>query len=818
MTKFSVLLFLFFTTLFFGQSQLKVFSKADKKPVPNAAVYCEDELLGKTDLSGNISFKTKCRKVEILADNFHDVTADVKKSMEVFMLPLSEKMGNIDKIIIQDKSDPRALRILDELNKKAKENSPKSLDSYTFKSYAKFSIDVDKDSVDTYKNFLAVRKDSLSKVDKKDVKQTKKDKKDSLTAEDFIQASAEGQMFLWEKAAEYKYSKSFGEKTNIIDNRMSGFKNPIYEALAINISNLDRIPRQLRPENRKLFNFYLSDTLQIDGRKTYVIKFKEITDKKKQNPRKFNGKIYVDSETYALKKFESASKKKNEGEIVSVWRPIGGKWFLDHEDIRVRMGSQSFDTSKKDSLKPGEKAKYNQREFGNYLYVKNRFFGFELNKEQKASDFKGYSLEVKNSDGSLLDQYRTDSLTARESATYTKIDSFVQKHDFEKKLNTLTQLMRGNLRYKIIDFDITKLFSYDQHQGLRLGAGIKLNEKFNKTFSPDGYFGYGFKDHRWKYGLGLDVKLSQKRTSIFRVEYVDDVFAAGRFSNTMWDMMMKIPDLNLDLHNATFYRNQKWGASFLYDISNSLSMKIALNKEKQQALFDYRYKDLGNAFDNTSAALSLKFSPNDKNIMTPSGKYTYEKGYPQVFVNYEKGFRTLGGELDYHRLDALIIHQFRSKLGYTNIKLFGGISSGDAPIWKNFEIAGQRDLNSDKWTSVISTPSNLGFATMPSGMFFADKFAAFKVSQYLPFRFKTLGQRYSNIELEYQGAIGNMKNREDHQFRFQVLDHYYQEAGVMWNRFLGSRYSVGFSYRLGYYQTSEFKDNFGIKVKLNLLN
>lgn len=818
MTKFLVLPFLFFTVLFFGQSQLKVLSKTDRKPIHNAAVYCEDELLGKTDLNGSISFKTKCKKIEILADNFQDVTADVKKSMEVSMQSLSEKMGNIDKIIIQDKSDPRALRILDELNKRAKENSPKSLDSYTFKSYTKFSIDVDKDSVDIYKNFLAVRKDSLSKVDKKDVKQTKKDKKDSLTAEDFIQASAEGQMFLWEKAAQYKYSKSYGEKTNIIDNRMSGFKNPIYEALAINISNLDRIPRQLRPENRKLFNFYLSDTLQIDGRKTYVIKFKEITDKKKQNPRKFNGKIYVDSETYALKKFESASKKRNEGEIVSVWRPIGGKWFLDYEDMRVKMGDQSFDTSKKDSLKPGQKEKYNQKTFGNYLYVKNRFFGFELNKEQKASDFKGYSLEVKNSDGSLLDQYRTDSLTARENATYTKIDSFVQKYDFEKKLNTLTQLVRGNLRYKIIDFDLMKFFSYDQYQGVRLGAGIKLNEKFNKTFSPDGYFGYGFKDHRWKYGLGLDVKLSDKRTSVFRIEYMDDVFAAGRFSNAMWDVMMKIPDMNLDLHNSTFYKNQKWGASFLYDLSNSVSVKVALNKEKQQALFDYRYKDLGNAFDNTSATLSLKFSPNDKNIMTPSGKYTYEKGYPQVFVNYEKGFRTLGGELDYQRLDALIIHQFRSKLGYTNIKLFGGISSGDAPIWKNFEIAGQRDLTADKWTSVISTPSNLGFATMPAGMFFADKFAVFKVSQYLPFRFKTLGKRYSNIELEYQAAIGNMKNREDHQFQFQVLDHYYQEAGIMWNRFLGSRYSVGFSYRLGYYQTPQFKDNFGIKVKLNLLN
>jgi hypothetical protein len=107
---------------------------------------------------------------------------------------------------------------------------------------------------------------------------------------------------------------------------------------------------------------------------------------------------------------------------------------------------------------------------------------------------------------------------------------------------------------------------------------------------------------------------------------------------------------------------------------------------------------------------------------------------------------------------------------------------------------------------------------MPSGTFFADKFAGFKISQYLPFKFKTLGKRYSDIELEYQSAIGGFKNRQNHQFEFTTLDHYYQEAGLIWNQFLGTGFGVGFSYRLGYYQTSEFKENIGIKIKFNLLN
>ena len=818
MTKFLSPLFLLLSIFIFSQNQIKVLSKNDKKPIGNAAVYCDDDLLGKTNDEGILNFKTKCKKVEVLANNFEDATADVKKNMEVLLKTSSEKSSNIDKIVISDKSDPKALRILDEFNKREKNNSPKSLDSYQFKSYSKYSIDVDKDSIDAFKSFIVSRKDSLSKVEKKEVFKKKSDEKDSLLSEEFLDAAKDGQMFLWEKATEYKYSDKFGEKTNVLDNRMSGFKNPIYEVLAMNFSNLNRIPRQLKQENRNLFNFYVTDTIQIDGRSTYVIKFKEITDKKKQNPRKFNGKIYIDTETFALKKFESSSKKRNEGNIVSVWKPINNKWFLDYEDMRMKMGDQSFDTAKKDSVKAGEKQKYYKKTFGNYLYIKNRFFDFDINPEQKASEFKGYSLEVKNSDGSLLNQYRTDSLTIRENITYNNIDKFVEKHDFEKKLGFYTQLLRGNLRYKMIDFDITKVFNYDKYQGFRVGAGVKLNEKFSKTFSPDGYFGYGFKDHTWKYGLGLDVKLSQKRTSIFRIDYVDDVFAAGRFSNNMWNTMMKLTDINLDLHNANFYKNQKFGASYLYDISNSLSMKIAVNKEKQKALFDYQYRDLGNSFNNVSTTLSLKFSPNDKNIMTPSGKYTFETGFPQVFANFEKGYHILGGDLNYQKFDALVVHQFRTKLGYTNLKLLGGISSGTAPIWKNFEIAGQTERGLEHWFSSVSTPSNFGFATMPSGTYFADKFVAFKISQYLPFRFRTIGKRYSNIELEYQSAIGNFKNRGDHQFDFIPLDHYYQEVGIIWNRFLGRNFGLGFSYRLGYYQTPVFKENFGVKLRFNLLN
>jgi hypothetical protein len=38
---------------------------------------------------------------------------------------------------------------------------------------------------------------------------------------------AKSKLFLWERAQEFLYSKKYGEKINILDNRISGLKQPI---------------------------------------------------------------------------------------------------------------------------------------------------------------------------------------------------------------------------------------------------------------------------------------------------------------------------------------------------------------------------------------------------------------------------------------------------------------------------------------------------------------------------------------------------------------------------------------------------------------
>src|SRR5690606_40782536 len=67
--------------------------------------------------------------------------------------------------------------------------------------------------------------------------------------------------------------------------------------------------------------------------------------------RKFNGYLYVDAATYGLKKIESNSKIKSDGTITSIWQLIYGKWFLQSENLKMKLTNMNMDPESKDKNK-----------------------------------------------------------------------------------------------------------------------------------------------------------------------------------------------------------------------------------------------------------------------------------------------------------------------------------------------------------------------------------------------------------------------------------------------------------------------------------
>ncbi|WP_261511341.1 hypothetical protein [Chryseobacterium paludis] len=799
-----VLFIIFFWTFIFGysQSKIQVIDEVDKLPISNAKVFCDNKLLGETDSKGTFEFKTKCKSVEIQANHYQNEIALVEDRMQVSLLKTSSKTTAIETVILQDKSDPRALEILNKVNKYFKDNSPKSLSSYAYKSYEKVSLDIDEDSISQFNEFF--NDTNFFK---------KKREKDSLNNISARKIFSKSKLFLWERAQEFMYSKKYGEKINILDNRISGLKQPIYEMIALQQSNRDRIPNQIKQENRGLYRYFLTDTIELDGRKNFVIRFREVNYKKSDKKRKYNGAIYVDTETYGIKKIENISKNKNDGIITSTWVFYNNKWFLAHEKVKLRMSKMAMKDEGKEN-DDNDSLKKSKNSFGTYAFLTSKYFDFNSPIEENSKDFKGYTFSVKNSDGTSLDQYRTDPLTERERNTYTTIDSLGKIYNIDNKAKILTGLINGQIRVGIVDFAVDEIVNYNLYEGFRLGLKAKLNETFNPYFSPDYYFAYGFKDDKWKYGIGLDMKTTLEKNSFFRIEYYNDVTASGEFYRRLWNFKMRMMNYGNNLNNDRYYHFRGASLSYLNDVTNGLTLVFAARRNFEQAMFDYQFRNSGSSFENFNTLFTLKFSPNSTNIMTPQGKSIIDQKYPELYFNYEQSYKVLGGDFNYTRFDALFVHNFKTVLGTTGVRLYGGLVLGEAPIWKNFTMNGlaspSRDIN-------FNLTSYLGFATLEGGKYYNDKFIAYYFTHKLPFYLKSIGQNVSSFDFVLRGTIGDMKHPEYHDFRFKKLDHLYQEVGLEWNNFLSSYFNLGVFYRVGYYTTSNFKQNFAVQFKLKLL-
>ena len=801
-----IFLLLFTGKILLAQSTIKVMT-TEHQPLARAAVLCNGNTIGYTNAQGELNFRTKCKVLKVKAAGYYNEDVLTDKHIEVTMGKIEQRLQAIETIVLEDKSDPRALKILDEVVAKYDHNSPKSLPSYSYKSYEKISVDIDEDSLKQYNQSW---NDMVRYMDRFSIRKNKVNADSSLSVR---QVFANSKLFLWERAQEFLYSERFGEKINVLDNRVAGLSEPIYQMMALQ-SNRSRMPREVRPENRNIYRYFLTDSIDIEGRMNYVIRFRQVTYRTPRQRERFNGYLYVDVETAGLKKIESNRKIKSDGNTTSIWKFMNGKWFLQAESIKLKLTNVNMETREQRRERKNDPTNNSDAEsFRSYAFVNAVYFDHQSPIETKQSDFKGYTYDVKNTDGSLLDQYRQIPLSDREKNTYHVIDSLGQEYNIEERARNYSALLSGKFRKGMVDFDLGKLIGYNLYEGIRVGAHAKLNARFHKYISPDAYIAYGFKDRGIKFGAGVDVKTSLERVSVLRAEYFNDVWLAGRFSENFWDVRMKLNNAGLAMRNDRFYHFEGGKISYLYDLSRSLTMKLAAAHQKEKVLFPYSFRNQGDQFNNTGFMASFHYLPNSKSIMTPTGKITTDRTFPEFFVNVEQAIEAAGGDLNYTRIDALVNHSFRTTWGRTGVRLFGGVLLGDAPIHHHFTMNGLAGNSAFKF----NLTSYLGFATMKGGKYYNDKFVGTYLSHRIPWYFKSIGQNVSSFDLIYRAVIGDMRHPEYHQFEFEKLDHLYQEVGIEWNNFLSSWFNLGLFYRVGHYQTDKFSDNFGLQFKLKFL-
>jgi hypothetical protein len=117
--------------------------------------------------------------------------------------------------------------------------------------------------------------------------------------------------------------------------------------------------------------------------------------------------------------------------------------------------------------------------------------------------------------------------------------------------------------------------------------------------------------------MGIDVRTTLEKNSIFRFEFYDDVTASGEFNRKLWNFKMRTMNFGNNLNNDKYFYFKGASLSYMNDVTNGLTLALAVRRNIEGAEFDYQFRDRGTSYKNFNTLFTLKYSPNSTNIMTP---------------------------------------------------------------------------------------------------------------------------------------------------------------------------------------------------------
>lgn len=298
---------------------------------------------------------------------------------------------------------------------------------------------------------------------------------------------------------------------------------------------------------------------------------------------------------------------------------------------------------------------------------------------------------------SLLDANKRDSifwatvnpsgLSRGERGVGTMLHKFRQNKVFywgEKIIKILvTGYVPTDGKYSKFDYGpVNTTVSANPLEGLRLRAGGITTANLNPHWFTRFYGAYGFKDHRWKYGLELEYSIvpKERHTREFPVHSL-------RFTS-MYDVdrpgqqyIFTNPDnVFLSLHrpgtDPMTYRRLN---SMLYtlELETHFSVKFKIANERQYESSQMKFNLSGGGqrkfFDITSAELELRFAPNETFYQTTSNRFPINLDHPVLTFTQTFAPRGLGnfGEVNSTQLSIMKRFWF-SAFGYLDVLAKGG--------------------------------------------------------------------------------------------------------------------------------------------------
>ncbi|MGB0177793.1 MAG: DUF5686 family protein, partial [Owenweeksia sp.] len=572
----------------------------------------------------------------------------VKATDKFLTIPMEESSSELAEVTVFPGENP-AHRIIRNAEKNRKLNNPENIQAFSYKTYSKFVLSINTDSVNPNIDTVVteIGDTSISRIDSSGYNLTRLMDKQHL--------------FMMETVTQRDYLAPSRDNETVLVSRTSGFKNPLFSLIATEIQSFsfyddyieitgNEYLNPITPGSTSRYFFIIEDTTYNSSTDTvYVISFRP---RPNYGFQPLKGIISINTQDWAIQNV-TAEPYEDGGiqvEIEQLYKRYGDHtWFPTQLNAHLKMNNLSFNDAH-----PYGKLR---------TYLKD----IKLNPELKKKDISRADLTItEQATDSLkaeqmLEVFRVDSLDGREKETYRVVDSIGKAENLDRNLKIMAALISGKIPVYFVDIELDKLIGYNIYEGFRLGLGGHTNSFFSEWFKVGGYFRYGTRDKAWKYGWDTKISLHKHSNLAVKGGYQFDIFESGGVDFLQKPASGLLADNYRIMYIPQFDETTRYFGGFTYDPLPKLHAEVRFQRENRLTIGDYYFRDESgdeavwqNGFNYSEVITSLRYSPNEKFIEGPGfGKMTFDVKYPIVYLQYTRGLEnTFGSDFSYDKLDA----------------------------------------------------------------------------------------------------------------------------------------------------------------------
>lgn len=398
---------------------------------------------------------------------------------------------------------------------------------------------------------------------------------------------------------------------------------------------------------KQYYNMYLSDSTTTANGKLYKIKFRP----KKHYTSALKGEVWVDSTSKAIVASDISVPDNSLIKFLNDYRyqyratPVGNSYFssIERHDLNI-------------SLNP---------------IVNNTTYGLGtlLQNERRYSDIQVSGDTIER----IVPEIPVDTVTdAHIGMLSAKIDSLNMTRI--QRLAEFGVDIVLNQYFHVWQIDIgpvLNMFRYNLYEGATPRLSLRSGKRFSKNFTFGGYYGYGFNDHKHKYGGGLEWKFGKEKHHYLAMHYdnkaerigYDDlhitdenrVHELDHLFNSMF-MTKRYPTLMQHTRLKAEYAYEKPGLKFRTEakadrIYANQYLDFIQNGSSSQTWEKLQHMNL------LSLKAELRLSWHEKILDQYFHRMYLASQYPIITISAEGGYAELGNQISFYGRFGLYARQ-----------------------------------------------------------------------------------------------------------------------------------------------------------------